>query len=203
MTLTVRRPRRRKTVTRAAVLDRRGQVWERLLEVSGRLMAEQGVAAVSVEQILLDAGVSRGTFYSYCRNKTDLVVALIEPVLREGAEALGALAARPPADVVPGIAALYLRLWRGHRHALLMIAGIDAAAFARLRQAHQAFTDAMKTALGRAADGRQLRNGSAEYSFRVLARTAVPLLRVYADHPDGERLFAASLTALLAAPQLR
>ncbi len=200
MTRTVRRPRRRKSVTRAAVLDRRGQVWERLLEVSGQLMAQQGVAAVSVEQILLAAGVSRGTFYSYCRNKTDLVVALIEPALREGAEALAGVAALPPAEVVPGIVALYLRLWRGHRHALLMIAGIDAAAFARLRRAHEAFTDALKTALARAADGGQLRNGSAEFSFRVLARTAVPLLRVYADHPDGERLFSASLTALLAAP---
>jgi hypothetical protein len=58
----------------------------------------------------------------------------------------------------------------------------------------------MKAAFERAAAGGQLRNACADYSFRVLSRTAVPLLRVYADHPDGERLFAESLTALLVAP---
>ena len=55
----------------------------------------------------------------------------------------------------------------------------------------------MKSALEQAADGAQLRNGSADYSIRVIARTAVPLLRVYGDHPDGERLYAESLRALL------
>ena len=34
-------------------MDRRDQVWEGLLGVAGGLMAEQGVATVSVEQILL------------------------------------------------------------------------------------------------------------------------------------------------------
>jgi hypothetical protein len=49
-----------------------------------------------------------------------------------------------------------------------------------------------------AATGGYLRSGCADYSFRVRARTAVPLLRVYADHPDGERLYAESLTGLVA-----
>ncbi len=200
MTRTVRRPRRRSPVSRPAVLDRRGQVWERILATAGRLMAERGVAAVSVEQILLAAGVSRGTFYSYCRNKSDLVVALMEPVFAEGTRELAGLADEPPAAVVPGLVALYQGLWQRHRHALLLIPGIDAATFARLRAPHLAYTEAMKAALGRAAAGGQLRSGCADYSFRVLARTAVPLLRVYADHPDGERLFAESLTALLVAP---
>jgi AcrR family transcriptional regulator len=200
MTRTVHRPRRRSPVSRPAVVDRRGQIWERILGAAGRLMAERGVAGVSVEQILLEAGVSRGTFYSYCRNKGDLVVALMEPVFDEGALALAGLADRPPADVVPGIANLYLALWRRHRHALLLIPGIDAATFARLRTRHLGFTGAMKAAFERAAAGGQLRNACADYSFRLLSRTAVPLLRVYADHPDGERLFAESLTALLVAP---
>lgn len=200
MTRTVRRPRRRSPVSRPAVLDRRGQVWERIVQVAGGLMAERGMAATSVEQILLAAGVSRGTFYSYCRNKSDLVVALIEPVFDEGARALSTLADEAPADVVPGIVRLYLDLWSRHRHALLLIPGVDGATFARLRPGHLAFTAAMKAAFERAAAGGELRNGCPDYSFRVLARTAVPLLRVYADHPDGERLFAESLTALLVAP---
>jgi len=197
MTRTVRRPRLRSPVTSARVLGRREQVWEKILGESARLMAEQGIAAVSVEQILLAAGVSRGTFYSYFRHKQDLVVAIMEPVFGEGAAALAKLSERPPADVIPGIVALYLDLWRRRRHALLLIPGTNAAAFARLRAAHEEFTGAMKRALERAADGAQLRNGSADYSIRVIARTAVPLLRVYGDHPDGERLYADSLKALL------
>lgn len=197
MTTTVHKPRRRARITSARVLDRRGQVWEDLLDAAARLMAEKGVAAVSVEQILLAAGISRGTFYGYCRNKTDLVVAIVEPVFAEGTPVLEDLAERRPGDVVPGIVALYADLWRRRRHALLMIPGVDAAAFARLRAAHHDYTAAMKAALERAESGGKLRNGSAAYSFRVLTRTAVPLLRVYDDHPDGERLYRASMLALL------
>lgn len=198
MKTTVRKPRRRARITSERVLDRRGQVWEELLAVAGRLMAEQGVAAVSVEQILLGAGISRGTFYGYCRNKTDLVVAIVEPVFTEGTPVLVDLAGRPPAEVVPGIVALYSDLWRRRRDALMLIPWVDAAAFARLRAAHQGYATAMQAALARAESGRMLRNGSATWSFRVLTRTAVPLLRVYDGHPDGERLYRDSMLALLA-----
>ncbi len=198
MTATVRKPRRRGAVTSTRVLERRGRVWDQIVGVAGRLMAERGIGAVSVEQVLLGAGVSRGSFYSYCRNKTDLVVAIIAPVFDEGIAALTPLAAAPAADVVPGIVTLYLDLWQRHCHALMLIPGIDAAAFARLRPRHLAFTRAMQAALGKSAAAGQLRNGSADYSFRVIARTAVPLLRVYGDHPDAARLYRDSLTALLA-----
>ena len=199
MSITVRRPRRRSPVTSARVLDRRGRVWDDILAVAGRLMAERGIGVVSVEQILLGAGVSRGTFYSYCKNKTDLLVAIIAPVFDEGTAVLGPLAGAPPGEVVPGIITLYLDLWRRHRHALMLIPGIDSTAFARLRPRHIAFTGALQSALeGPAAAGR-LRNGSADYSRRVIARTAVPLLRVYDEHPDGPRMYRDSLTALLSA----
>lgn len=197
MTKTVRKPRRRSAITSTRVLDRRGRVWDDIVGVAGRLMAERGIGAVSVEQILLGAGVSRGTFYSYCRNKTDLVVAIIAPVFDEGIAALAPLAEAPPPQVVPGIVTLYQDLWHRHRHALMLIPGIDGAAFARLRQGHLAFTGAMRAALERAAGAGQLRNASADYSFRIIARTAVPLLRVYDDHPDAERLYRDSLIALL------
>jgi AcrR family transcriptional regulator len=198
MTATVRKPRRRGAVTSTRVLERRGRVWDQIVGVAGRLMAEQGIGAVSVEQILLGAGVSRGSFYSYCRNKTDLVVAIIAPVFDEGVAALTPLAGAPATEVVPGIVTLYLDLWQRHRHALMLIPGIDAAAFARLRPRHLAFTGAMRAALERSAAAGQLRNGSADYTFRVIARTAVPLLRVYGEHPEAARLYRDSMTALLA-----
>jgi AcrR family transcriptional regulator len=197
--VTVRKPRRRERISSARVVGRRGQVWENLLAAAGRLMAEQGAGAVSVEQILLAAGISRGTFYGFCSGKTDLLVAILEPVFAEGTEVLTRLADQPPSAVVPGIVDLYADLWRRRRHALLLIPAVDAAAFARLRHAHIAYTTAMRAALERAARGERLRNGSAAYTFRVLTRTAVPLLRVYQDHPDGERLYRESMMALLLA----
>lgn len=196
---TVRKPRRRERISSPRVLDRRGQAWEQLLRVAGELMAERSVGAVSVEQIILAAGMSRGTFYGFCRGKTDLVVAIIEPVFTEGTAALAALEAQPPEAIVPGIVDLYADLWLRRRHALMLIPGVDQAAFARLRTAHLEYTAAMKRALGRAASGARLRNGDADYSFRVLTRTAVPLLRVYQGHPQGVRLYRESMLALLLA----
>jgi hypothetical protein len=82
----------------------------------------------------------------------------------------------------------------------MLIPHVDKASFARLRAAHDGYASAMQQALQLAADGGRLRNGSAAWSFRVLARTAVPLLRVYDDHPEGQRLYAESLAALLLNP---
>jgi AcrR family transcriptional regulator len=195
----VRKPRRRESISSPKVLGRRGQSWEQLLRVAGQLMAERGVGAVSVEQIILAAGMSRGTFYGFCGGKTDLVVAIIEPVFTEGTAALAALQAQAPAAIVPGIVDLYADLWLRRRHALMLIPSVDQAAFARLRAAHLEYTAAMKRVLERAARDSRLRSGDADYSFRVLTRTAVPLLRVYQDHPEGKRLYRESMLTLLLA----
>lgn len=198
---TVRKPRRRDRIVSPKVADRRGQVWEELLSVAGGLMAENGIAAVSVEQILLAAGISRGTFYSFCGGKGDLVAAIIKPALDEGAAALEKIAGQPAPGIIAAVVGVYEELWRRHRNALLMIPGVDAEAFARVRDAHKTFTDAMARALERAEAGGQLRNASARDTFRVITRTAVPLLRIYQDHPDGPRLYRESMTALLASPR--
>lgn len=199
MRSTVLKPRRRARISRARVAERRGRVLEGLLAAAGQLLADKGMANVSVEQILLAAGVSRGTFYGFFSGKAELAAAILNPVFEEGTAALEGLADQPPAAIVPGIVDLYLDLWQRRRDALLMIPGVDADTFGRVRDAHVAYTEAMRLALEKAAAAGQLRNGSASYTFKVLTRTAVPLLRVYQDHPDRERLYRESLLALLVA----
>jgi AcrR family transcriptional regulator len=194
---TILKPRRRARISRAKVAERREQVLEGLLTAAGALLAERGLAQVSVEQILLAAGISRGTFYGYFGSKAELAAAILKPVFEEGTEALEALVDRPPATIVPGIVDLYLDLWERRREALLMIPGVDADTFGRIREAHLAFTESLYLALEKAAGAGQLRNGSASYSLKVLTRTAVPLLRVYQDHPDQAQLYRESLLALL------
>jgi AcrR family transcriptional regulator len=198
---TVRKPRRRERIVSPKIVDRRSQVWEGLMAVAGRLMADRGVAAVSVEQILLAAGISRGTFYSFCGGKNELVAAIVKPALEQGTAGLEQVATRAAPEIVPAVVRIYEEMWRDHRNALVMIPGVPAAAFGRVVDAHRAFTDAMNHALERAEAGGQLRNDSARDTFRVITRTAVPLLRVYQDHPDRQRLYRESMTALLAAPR--
>jgi hypothetical protein len=71
-----------------------------------------------------------------------------------------------------------------------------------IEPAHRSFGTAVKNELKRAEAAGELRNRDAGYSFKVLARTAIPLLKVYADHPEQERLFSQSMMALLGGKQL-
>ena len=49
-----------------------------LLEVARRLFTDPGYAAVSTEQIVRDAGVTRGALYHHFKDKQDLFRAVFE-----------------------------------------------------------------------------------------------------------------------------
>jgi AcrR family transcriptional regulator len=191
------RPRLRRKVSRPAVANRRGQALDGLLQTAGRLMGEQGVGTVSVEQILLATGMSRGTFYSYFSSKSELVAALVEPALSLGTTRLLDIEAGPASAAVAGLVDVYIDLWKEHRAALMVIPSVDADSFIRIREGHDAFIDALGRVLASAARAGLLRNRDARLSLKVLTRTAIPLLRVYQDHPDGIRLYRESMLALL------
>jgi AcrR family transcriptional regulator len=57
---------------------RRGQATrERLLDAAERAVVESGVAAVSVEALIAEAGVTRSSFFYHFKDKTELARALI------------------------------------------------------------------------------------------------------------------------------
>ena len=93
--------------------------------------------------------------------------------------------------------AVYLQLWSSHREGLLLIPVIDQDAFRHFEAQHRALNDAMLDVLTNAERADLLRNGSAQYSLKVIARTAIPLLRVYDGHPGAEGLFRDALRGLL------
>jgi len=170
---------------------------QKLLETGGRLIAEQSLAQISVEDILAEVGVSRRTFYRYFENKYELAAHIINPALEGGAQILDEVSHGASQNAVPGIIDCYLNLWESNHTALNIIAAIEPEVMPYLEESHKNFGSALKTVLSIAEDAGSLRNNSVNYSFKVISRTAVPLLKVYAGHPELVRLYRESMTALL------
>jgi TetR/AcrR family transcriptional repressor of nem operon len=51
---------------------------ERILRVAERLMTDQGYSATSVDQVIAEAGSSKGAFFHHFSSKTDLAVQLVQ-----------------------------------------------------------------------------------------------------------------------------
>ena len=172
-----------------------------LLQAGARQFAARGIATVSVEDLLAEADVSRATFYGFFSNKNSLLEVILNPVFDKAIAAVQALEKSPPREALEGIYKVYLELWRTHREGLLLIPAVEPAAFKHFEAKHQALNDALLSVLIRAEKANLLRNGSASFSLRVLARTAIPLLKVYDSHPSGEALFEDAIRAVLMSPR--
>ena len=179
------------------VARRRRRMRQALLEAGARQFAARGIGAVSVEDLLAEADVSRATFYGFFSSKYSLLEELLNPIFKRSTAAVRALEQRPPREALEGVFRVYRDLWRAHREGLLLIPAVDPSAFRRFEPQHRALNEALLNVLIKAEQAHLLRNGSASYSLRVLARTAIPLLKVYDGHPSGEALFEDAISALL------
>ena len=64
------------------------QIREKILDSASRLFNRQGFNAVSIDGVMADAGLTRGSFYTYFSSKTDLYAQAVARVVcakREGA----------------------------------------------------------------------------------------------------------------------
>lgn len=179
------------------VARRRSRMRAAVLAAGARRFAERGVPTVSVEELLVEADVSRATFYGLFNNKYSVLEELLNPVFDHATAAIEALARQPAMAALDGVLQTYLELWRTHRDGLLLIPTIDPITFRRFEARHRRLNEAIASVLGRAERADLLRNGSAQYSRKVIARTAIPLLRVYDGHPAAEALFIDAMRALL------
>lgn len=197
MVRAVTKPRGGASIRSAKVVERRGRIYDELLAASAALFASRGMEQVSVAEILESVGISRRSFYGFFANKYEIVGALLNPIFAAGVSELKALTAGPPAAVIPGIVAFYQRQWDENRAALQLINALEPAAFSHIEVGHRTFGSALKAALRRCEAAGLLRNDSAEYSFKLISRTAIPLLKVYQDHPDQARLYRETMNSLL------
>jgi AcrR family transcriptional regulator len=201
MEKSVAKPRTGARIRSPKVVERRSRIREALLETGARLFADRGVDAVSVEEIIESVGISRRTFYGFFANKYELIGNILKPVFESGSAQLDAIARRSSSEIVPAIVELYLGLWEKRSDALLTIGVVGADVLPYIETDHRAFGNAMKVALEKAAKAGELRNGRADFTFKVISRTAIPLLKVYRDHPDMASIYRDSMIALLAAPK--
>jgi AcrR family transcriptional regulator len=70
--------------------DRSEQTRRVLLDVGQRLFAERGFAATGTEEIVRQAGVTRGALYYHFKDKQDLFRAVVEDMQQQGMARLGA-----------------------------------------------------------------------------------------------------------------
>lgn len=175
----------------------RGRVRDALQEHGIRLVADRGLEQISVADILAAANVSRRSFYGQFANKHELVASIINPTLQAGTELLSKLEQVAPEQLLPGVVDCYLALWERHGDALLAIAGLDSGVLPYIADQHRQFGATLLSVLRRAAAADLLLNDDAELTFRVISRTAVPLLRIYGTRPQGTALYRCSMLALL------
>jgi AcrR family transcriptional regulator len=191
-------PRRdRSSAASPRVARRRQRMRQALLAAGARKFAERGVATVSVEELIAEADVSRATFYGFFEDKYSLLRSIVEPIFDVAVGVMEGLTERPAAEAFEGVLDTYLDLWQSHRDGLMLIPAIDLESFPDFKARHQALNDAMLEVLAKAERADLLRNGSARYSLKVMARTAIPLLRVYDDHPAAAALFRDAMRGLL------
>ncbi|UCH29108.1 MAG: helix-turn-helix transcriptional regulator [Myxococcales bacterium] len=88
-----RRPRRAGPMERPGAvggkrdLNRRKRVQD-LVDAGLNLFLERGIEAVTIDEVAREAGMAKGNFYRYFRDKADLVEAVIEPVAQTTRAAL-------------------------------------------------------------------------------------------------------------------
>ena len=168
-----------------------------LLAVGARQFAARGIGPVSVEDVIAEADVSRATFYGLFSSKYSLLEGILNPLFELATRRIAELSARPAEEAIDGVVDIYWSLWTTHRDGLMLIPLVDHETFVHFEKQHRALQAALLDLLLAVERADLLRNGSAQYSLKIIARTAVQLLRVYDGHAAADALFRDAVRGLL------
>jgi AcrR family transcriptional regulator len=104
----------RKRLTRE---ESRAQTRERLLEAARTVFLQDGIEAVSIEEVAEAAGYSRGAFYSNFESKDDLLCAVLDREIESQRQEFDAMvAALPAADLMAKLRQYYVELGSDEGH---------------------------------------------------------------------------------------
>lgn len=183
------------------IARRQSRTRERILTESARLFLQRGFAGVSVDEIVAGAEIARSSFYRFFPNREEVLSSIIRPVFESGVAAMTALATEQPRRIVDGILDMYLALWAASPDALRLATRMGGTYFRLFHDVHTAYRRSLTDLLVRFEGTGMLLNGSGNNSARLLARTAVPVLEVYAEDPQFDSLFRQTMRGLLIKPE--
>lgn len=197
MSQTVKKSRAPNKIRRVKAAEQDNDYRRKLIEVGARLFVQKGMAEVSVEDLIKEAGVSRATYYGLYANKDELAADIVIPVFKDGSDWMAQLLNHKPAKIADGLADVYLALWDKHKDAVIFSGAFGKSVFPYMAEAHNQFSQILLNVLQVLCDNNLLRNDDVKLTYMVLAKTGMPLLRVYADHPELKTHYRASIKALI------
>ncbi len=183
------------------IASRQSRMRARILGESAKLFLEHGFGAVSVDEIVSAAEIARSSFYRFFPNREEVLASTIRPVFESGVAHMAAIAAHPPRQIMDGIFDMYLKLWAASPDALRLATRMGGVYFRLFQDVHMRYREALTALLGRVQGTGILLNDSGDYSARLIARTAVPVLEVYAGDPQIDSLFRRTMRGLLLKPE--
>jgi AcrR family transcriptional regulator len=182
---------------RDKVRQRQDETRARILAVAARQFVSKGYANVSVEDLISASAIARSSFYRFFANREEVLTSIIHPVFEQGIEKLDAIDTRDVNGVLPGIFTTYLELWHAGPDALRLSTRTGGVHFELFRDIHMGFARKLSGLVATVAPTGQLLNGNADYTARLIARTAVPVMEVYHQDPRFELLFQRSMCGFL------
>jgi TetR/AcrR family transcriptional repressor of nem operon len=157
----------------------REQVKEKILQSAQKLFNRHGFAAVSIDDVMSDAGLTRGSFYTYFKSKSDLYAQSVARVVCEKQDGVTGSQGPHRADQI-------IREYLSHQHfenvdGHCPMIGLPSDISRSDRSVRQAFESALRLmveiferdmrGLGRAAHDRALARAALCVGGMVLARS--------------------------------
>jgi len=179
------------------VRKRQSRTRQRILDESAHLFIAKGFENVSVEEIIDATEIARSSFYRFFSNREQVLANIIRPVFEQGLLELEKIGTNDPADTMTGIFNTYLNLWNSSPDALRVSTRVGGVYFYLFEDVHAVFRDKLADLLNAIEASGIFINDSAEYTGRLLARTAVDVLEVYSREENLAELFHKTMTGYL------
>lgn len=115
-----------------------------LLDTAERLLGERSLDDISIEDLASGAGISRPSFYFYFSSKDDVLLALLDQVIKEVEGSVGALPRDFETDPVAAwrrSIGVFVEVFTAHR----AVSAAAVAAMSRNPEVHDLWTRSMKT----------------------------------------------------------
>jgi len=183
------------------IASRQNRTRERIVSESAKLFLARGFENVSVDHIVAASEIARSSFYRFFPNRDEVLASIIRPVFESGVSMMQEIARRPARQTMDGLFDMYLKLWKSGSEAMRLATRMGGAYFRLFEDVHATYRQALTDLVRRVQPTGMLLNDSGDYSARLIARSAVPVLEIYRDDPRFEILFRQTMTGLLLKPE--